>query len=156
VPLDLTRLRDAFHGTIVTPFDPSYEGARALFNNRVRTRPAVLCQCAGPEDVVAAVRFAREAGLPVSIRGGGHHACGFSLVEDGLVIDTGSMRRIWFDPAAATVVAGAGCGWRDLDRTTYVDHTFVGEAGLAHGYGRVASARPCATPVTASAAATGS
>jgi FAD/FMN-containing dehydrogenase len=134
VPLDLSRLRETFHGTIVTPFDPSYEGARALFNNRVRTRPAMICQCDGTEDVVTAVRFAREAGLAVSIRGGGHHACGFSLVEDGLVIDVGGMKQISFDPGSATVAAGAGCGWRDLDRATYVDHSFLGEGGLAHGY----------------------
>jgi FAD/FMN-containing dehydrogenase len=110
VPFDLSRLRETFRGTIVTPFDPSYEGARALFNNRVRTRPAVLCQCGGTQDVVTAVRFAREAGLPVSIRGGGHHACGFPLVEDGLVIDVGAMKGTSFDPRSATAVAGAGCG----------------------------------------------
>ena len=133
MPLDLSRLRDTFRGSIVTPFDPSYEGARVLFNNRVRTRPSVLCQCGGTEDVVTAVRFARETGLPVSIRGGGHHACGFSLVDDGLVIDVRAMKQISFDPATATVVAGAGCGWRDLDRVTYLDHATTGEGGLEHG-----------------------
>jgi FAD/FMN-containing dehydrogenase len=134
VSVDLSHLRDTFRGTIITPFDPSYEGARGLFNNGVRTRPSVLCQCSGTEDVVAAVRFAREAGLPVSVRGGGHHACGFSLVEKGLVIDVRPMKEISFDPVAGTVVAGAGCGWRDLDQVTYVEHSFTGEAGLEHGY----------------------
>jgi FAD/FMN-containing dehydrogenase len=133
VPLDLTRLRHSFDGTIVTPFDPWYEGARVLFNNRVRTRPSVLCRCAGTQDVVAAVRFARESGLPVAVRGGGHHACGFSLVDDGLVIDVGGMKGVSFDPATATVVAGPGCGWRDLDRVTYNGYSMEGEAGLEHG-----------------------
>lgn len=134
VPVDLSHLRDVFHGRILTPYDPSYEWARGLFNNRVRTRPAALCGCVDTDDVVAAVRFAAEAGLPVSVRGGGHHACGYSLVEDGLVIDVRGLKGISFDPAAGTVVAGAGCGWRDLDRITYVDYTTTGVAGLPHGY----------------------
>jgi FAD/FMN-containing dehydrogenase len=117
--MDLSRLRASFGGTIVTPFDPAYEGTRVLFNNRVATRPAVICQCGDTSDVVAAVRFARDAGLPLSVRGGGHHACGFSLVDGGLVVDTRTMKRIAFDPLAATVVAGPGSGWRALDRVTY-------------------------------------
>lgn len=122
----MSRLRESFDGTIVTPFDPVYEGARVLFNNRVRVRPAVICRCAGTADVVAAVRFARDAGLPLSVRGGGHHACGFSLAEGGLVIDTRDMRDIAFDAAAATVAAGPGCGWRDVDRVTYPGHGLAG------------------------------
>ena len=100
-----------------------------LFNNRVRTRPAVLCRPSGTGDVVAAVRFAREAGLPVAVRGGGHHACGFSLVDGGLVIDTRDLKGIAFDPATATVLAGPGCGWRDLDRVTYLGNGLAGPGG---------------------------
>jgi FAD/FMN-containing dehydrogenase len=132
--IDLSALRDTFGGRIVTPYDPTYEGERVVFNNRVRSRPAVLCQATSRDDVVAAVRFAREAGLPVSVRGGGHHACGFSLAVAGLTIDLRAMRQVAFDPATATVVAGPGCGWRDLDQVTYVDYTTVGEAGVEHGY----------------------
>ncbi|GAA1830064.1 FAD-binding oxidoreductase [Luedemannella flava] len=131
MPLDLSSLRATFQGTLVTPYDPSYEGARVLFNNRIRTRPAVIAKCADAGDVVAAVRFARDAGLPVAVRGGGHHASGFSLVEGGLVIDTGNLKDIAFDPGNATVVAGAGCGWRELDQVTYVDHTTPDGHGLA-------------------------
>lgn len=131
---DLSGLRERFRGAIVTPTDPRYEAARVLFNTRIRTRPAVLCLCSGTEDVVEAVRFARDAGLPVAVRSGGHHACGFSLVDRGLVIDVGGMRSVAFDPAAATVTAGAGCGWRDIDQVTYVDYTATGEDGLAYGY----------------------
>ena len=133
MPVDLSGLRAGFSGTIVTPYDPSYEGARVVFNNRVRTRPAVLCQCRSTDDVVTAVRFAREAGLPVSVRGGGHHACGFSLVEDGLVLDLRRMKDIVFDPENGRVSTGPGNGWRDVDLVTYQQHTFTGEAGLPHG-----------------------
>jgi FAD/FMN-containing dehydrogenase len=122
MPVDLSGLRAGFRGTIVTPYEPSYEGARVVFNNRVRTRPAVLCQSRSTEDVVTAVRFAREAGLPVSVRGGGHHACGFSLVDDGLVLDMRSMRDIRVNLDDGTVTTGPGNGWRDLDQATYLTH----------------------------------
>jgi FAD/FMN-containing dehydrogenase len=131
---DLSALRSTFRGPIVTPSDPGYESARVLFNTRVRTRPAVLCRCEDTDDVVTAVRFAREAKLPVAVRGGGHHASGFSLVDGGVVIDVGGLKQVDFDPATATAVVGAGCGWRDLDRVTYVDVAVDGERGLPHGY----------------------
>ncbi|HEY3006816.1 MAG TPA: FAD-binding oxidoreductase [Micromonosporaceae bacterium] len=134
MPADLSTLRARFGGAILTPHDPGYERARVMFNTGIRNRPAILCQCTGTEDVVTAVAFAREAGLPVSVRGGGHHACGFSLVDRGLVIDLASMKRVTFDPATATANVEAGCGWRDVDRVTYVDVTAEGEAGLPHGY----------------------
>ena len=66
---DLASLRDTFGGAIITTTDPRYEGARVPFNARIRTRPAVIAQCSSTEDVAAAVRFAREAELPVAVRG---------------------------------------------------------------------------------------
>lgn len=132
--VDLSALRDRFHGDIVTTADPRYESVRVLFNTRVRTRPEILCRCGSTADVVEAVRFARDAGLPVAIRGGGHNASGFCLVDGGLVIDVGAMTGVTFDPATATAVVGPGCGWRDLDQVTYVDFATTGEAGLPHGY----------------------
>ncbi|HEY2948973.1 MAG TPA: FAD-binding oxidoreductase [Micromonosporaceae bacterium] len=134
MPVDLSTLRDRFRGDILAPHDRDYERGRVLFNTRIRNRPAILCQCTNTDDAVAAVTFAREAGLPVSVRGGGHHACGFSLVDRGLVIDLASMTRVAFDPAAATASVEAGCGWRDVDRVTYVDAMVDGEAGQPHGY----------------------
>lgn len=131
---DLADLRDRFRGDIVTTADPGYEAARVLFNTRIRTRPEILCRCAGTDDVVAAVQFARDAGLPVSIRSGGHHASGFSLVDGGLVIDVGGMRRVKFDPGTATAVAEAGSGWRDIDRVTYLATTAPADAGVPHAY----------------------
>src|SRR3954466_7157067 len=94
---DLTALRKSFRGDVLSAYDPGYEAARVLFNTRIRTRPAVLCRCADTRDVVTAVRFARDAGLPVAVRGGGHHASGLSLVEQGLVIDVGGLKDIAFD-----------------------------------------------------------
>ncbi len=131
---DLSTLRSRFRGSLITPWDTDYEGARVLFNTRIRTRPAVLCRCADTADVVEAVRFARDHSLPIAIRGGGHHACGFSLVEDGLVIDVTGLNQVAFDKSLATVVAGAGCGWRDVDQATYVDFETTGATGVPFGY----------------------
>jgi FAD/FMN-containing dehydrogenase len=134
VPPDLTALRARFSGDILTPADPGYESARVLFNTRIRTRPAVLCRCSSTDDVVEAVHFARRSSLPVAVKGGGHHACGSSLVEDGLVIDLSAMRDVAFDPGSTTATVGPGCGWRDVDLATYVDVTVPGEAGRPSGY----------------------
>jgi FAD/FMN-containing dehydrogenase len=134
VNLDLTALRARFQGVIRTPTDPGYESARVLFNTRIRTQPAVICRCLSTDDAVEAVRFAREIDLPVAVRGGGHHACGFSLVDRGLVIDVSTLKGVTFDPTTATAVVGAGCGWRDVDSVTYVDVTVPGEGGLPSGY----------------------
>ena len=131
---DLTALRKSFRGAVVSEFDPGYEAARVLFNTRIRTRPAVLCRCADTQDVVTAVRFARDAGLPVSVRGGGHHASGLSLVDRGLVIDVGGLRGIAYDQKAAEVAVGAGAGWREIDRRTYVDNSVIGDGGLQYGW----------------------
>jgi FAD/FMN-containing dehydrogenase len=118
---DLSALRSTFRGDVISAYDPGYESARVLFNTRIRTRPAALCLCADTSDVVTAVRFARDAGLPVAVRGGGHHASGLSLVDNGVVIDVGGLRDIAFDRAAATVTAGAGAGWREIDQHTYAE-----------------------------------
>jgi FAD/FMN-containing dehydrogenase len=134
VPLDLSDLIDRFRGPVTTPKNPAYEGRRVLFNTRIRTRPAALCRAADAGDVATAVRFARDAGLPLAVRGGGHHACGFSLAQDGIVVDLGALREVTFDPATGTAVAQAGAGWREIDRATYLAADVEGEAGLPHGY----------------------
>jgi FAD/FMN-containing dehydrogenase len=132
VRLDLSGLT-AFTGSLITPYDPGYEAARVLFNTRVRTRPALIARCAGAGDVAAAIRFARDNGLPIAVRGGGHHASGLSLVEQGVVVDVGGMRDVAFDPDARTVTVGPGLGWRDIDRVTYVEHAFTGPDGVEYG-----------------------
>jgi FAD/FMN-containing dehydrogenase len=143
VHIDVEILRRDLRGAVITAADPGYEDARVLFNRDIRTLPALLCRCADTDDVARAVRFARDAGLPVAIRGGGHHAAGFSLVEGGLVIDLGAMRTVAFDPGSATAVVEAGAGWRDVDRLTYVD--FTGEAADGEPFGYAAPGGECPT-----------
>jgi len=131
---DVENLRKALRGPVLTAADAGYEDARVLFNRDVRARPAVLCRCAGTDDVARAVRFARDAGLPIAVRGGGHHAAGFSLVDGGLVVDVGAMRAIAFDADTAAAVVEAGAGWRDVDRLSYVDFAGATADGTPFGY----------------------
>jgi FAD/FMN-containing dehydrogenase len=128
---DFTALREAVSGQLLTAYDPGFEPARVLFNTRVRTRPAAILRCAGTADVVEAVRFAGDQGLPFSVKGGGHNASGLCLVQDGLVIDTSAMRSLTTDPAGdpPTVTVGPGLGWRDIDRVTYVEHGLAAPGG---------------------------
>ena len=81
-------------------------------------RPAVIVRCLGVADVVAGVRAAREHGLPLTVKGGGHNIAGLAVCEDGLMLDMSLMRGVWVDPAARLARAQAGCLLGDVDRET--------------------------------------
>lgn len=125
-------LEDGFQGRVIVPRDAGYDQARALFNAMIDKRPAVIAQCAGADDVAAAVGFGRETGLPTAVRAGGHSVAGMSTVDDGLVIDVRNMKTIELDPAERTVRCGAGLTWGELDAATQ-------EHGLATTGGRVST-----------------
>ena len=136
-------LIERFGHRAIMPGDPRFEAARRTWNGSIDKQPAAIFRCAGPEAVAAAIRGAREGGLPVSVRGGGHQIAGTAIVEAGLVIDLSPMRQADVDLAAGTATAGGGALLGDLDRpcTRYgvvvpagvVSHT--GVAGLALGGG---------------------
>jgi FAD/FMN-containing dehydrogenase len=102
---DLDELRRSLAGEVIGPADASYDAARVIFNALVDRRPAVIARCAGAGDVAAALDFARSNGLEVAVRGGGHNPAGHCAVDDGLVIDLSSMRRVEVD--AETSIARA-------------------------------------------------
>jgi FAD/FMN-containing dehydrogenase len=128
----LDRLRDGFTGSIMVPGDPGYDEARSLYNAMIDVRPAVIAQCAHVPDVVRALRFGRDAGLEIAVRGGGHGVAGKALVEDGLVLDLRRMNAVSVDPVARVATVGGGATMRDLDRATE-------PYGLAAAGGRVSS-----------------
>jgi FAD/FMN-containing dehydrogenase len=132
-----------FTGELIRPDDPGYDTARQLFNGAIDKRPALIARCTGPADVRAALAHAREHGLTVAVRGGGHSAIGYSSCDDGIVIDTGPMKNVDIDVDACTGHFGAGLTWGELDAATQrhglavtggrVTHT--GVAGLTLGSG---------------------
>jgi FAD/FMN-containing dehydrogenase len=114
----LASLRTSFHGELVVPDAPGYDEARRVWNGNVDRRPALLARCAGVADVREAIRFAREIGLLVSVRGGGHSAPGYGTNDGGMVIDLSPMKGIRVDPGSGTARAQGGVLWRELDRET--------------------------------------
>jgi FAD/FMN-containing dehydrogenase len=113
-------LREGFSGAVLAPDDPGYDAARAVHNGLIDTRPALIARCCNTADVVDAVNAAGEAGLEISVRGGGHNIAGKAVTEGGLMIDLSPMKGIHVDPKRRTVRAQAGVTVRELDRATSV------------------------------------
>jgi FAD/FMN-containing dehydrogenase len=105
-------------GELVTPEQPAYDSLRRIWNGMIDKWPAAIARCANADDVAEAIRFATEAELPFSVRGGGHNVAGTSLVDDGLVIDLSPMRAVHVDGAGRTVHVQGGATWADVDRVT--------------------------------------
>jgi FAD/FMN-containing dehydrogenase len=112
-------LRAALRGDLLRPDDDGFDAARAIHNGMIDRRPALIARCAGVADVVAAVRFAREKQLLVSVRGGGHSVPGFSVCDRGLMIDLSRMRSVRVDPSRRTARAEGGATWGDFDHETH-------------------------------------
>jgi FAD/FMN-containing dehydrogenase len=126
---DLGRSLD---GDTILPGDDGYVEACTLFNAMIDKRPAAIASCATVADVQKAVVFARDAGIELAVRAGGHSVAGMSLVDGGLVIDVRGLADISVDREAQTVRAGAGLTWGAFDAATQ-------EHGLATTGGRVST-----------------
>jgi FAD/FMN-containing dehydrogenase len=105
-------------GPILTSEEPGYEEARKIWNGLIDRRPAIIAQCTGAADVVDAVNFARENGLVVSIKGGGHNVAGNAVNDGGIVIDLSPMRGVHVEPSTRTVRVQGGATLGDMDRET--------------------------------------
>jgi FAD/FMN-containing dehydrogenase len=139
----LEAFRTAFRGQTLTPSDPEYDKARAIWNGVIDRRPALIACCTTADQVAGAIRFAREHGLQLAIRGGGHSYAGNSVCDGGLMIHLGAMNGVVVDPVARRAVCGGGATWADIDAATqahglatpggFISHT--GIAGLTLGGG---------------------
>jgi FAD/FMN-containing dehydrogenase len=135
--------RERFDGDVLVPGDPGYDDARSVWNGDIDRRPAVIAVCSTAEQVAGAIRFARDEGLEIAVRGGGHSFAGFSVCDGGLMIHLGAMRDVTVDPGARRVRCGGGATWADVDSASQVHALAVpggivshtGIAGLTLGGG---------------------
>jgi FAD/FMN-containing dehydrogenase len=107
-----------FGGRLIGPGDAEYDEARKVYNAMHDKRPALIAQCASADDVAQAVAFARDQGMIIAIRGGGHNGAGLGTCDDGVVIDLSPLKDVSVDPGARTVRVGGGCTWGEVDAAT--------------------------------------
>ncbi len=139
----LDELTSGFAGEIVRPGDATYDERRAIWNGSIDRRPAAIARCTNASDVAMALQFARQHGLEIAVRGGGHSFPGHSVCADGLVVDLSAMKAMNVDPDARTAKVEPGVLIGELDAVTQpyglalpagiVSHT--GVAGLTLGGG---------------------
>jgi FAD/FMN-containing dehydrogenase len=144
---DVAKLTDGFAGEVVRPGDAGYDAARAVWNNMIDRRPALIVRPTSTDDVVTALRFARDQDLVVAVRCGGHSIPGFSTCDDGIVIDLSRMRGAEVDPARRTARVRGGSLLAELDDAAQahqlvcpvgvVSHTGVAGLTLGGGMGRL-------------------
>jgi FAD/FMN-containing dehydrogenase len=106
-------------GDLITPDASDYDEIRAVYNAMIDKKPSAMAMCVDAADVQACVNFARDTGVPLAVRSGGHNAGGLGSVDDGLVINLSKMRGIRVDPKAKTVRVQAGCRWGDVDHAAH-------------------------------------
>jgi FAD/FMN-containing dehydrogenase len=130
-------------GELILPGNPDYDAARGIWNGSYDHQPAVIARCADAKDVRAAIAFAREQNMAVSVRSGGHSPAGYSTNEGGVVIDLSRMKAIAVDPEQRTARLEAGLTWNEVAQTlqpyglalTSGDTGTVGVSGLLLGGG---------------------
>jgi FAD/FMN-containing dehydrogenase len=112
-------LKEAVRGRVITATDSDYDDARTVYNAMHDRRPSAVVQCTDSADVMATVAAARNSGVDLAIRGGGHSVPGFGTLDDGLVIDLSPMRGVSVDPEKRVARIGGGATLGDVDHATY-------------------------------------
>jgi FAD/FMN-containing dehydrogenase len=136
-----------FAGEVITRGTLEFDQARTLWNAMIGRKPAVILRPRSTGDVVTAVRYARAQALPVAVKCGGHSAPGYSMCDDGVVIDLSLMQRVRVDPEARAAWAQGGALLRVLDAATQeyglavpagaISHTGMGGLILGGGFGHI-------------------
>jgi FAD/FMN-containing dehydrogenase len=129
-------LRGRLRGSLLMPADAGYDESRAVWNAMIDRKPAAVAKALGIADVIACVQFARERGIPISVKGGGHNISGLAVADDALLVDMSAMRGVWVDPARGVAHAQPGCLLGDVDRETQVHGLaaplgFISQTGIA-------------------------
>jgi FAD/FMN-containing dehydrogenase len=139
----LTALKARLRGPVYTSADPAYQESRTLWNAMIDRKPALVARPLGVADVIACVQFAREHGILLSIKGGGHNIAGLAAADGAMMLDMSLMRGVWVKPKERVAHAQAGCLLGDVDRETQVHGlaavlgfvSLTGIAGLTLGGG---------------------
>jgi len=125
----LDELTGSFRGELIRPGAGGYEEHRKVWNGSIDRHPALIARCSGTEDVIAAIRCARQTGLPLAVRGGGHSFPGLSVCDGGVVLDMGALTGVSVDPDKRTATAQAGVLLGQLDAATQA-HGLAAPAGI--------------------------
>src|SRR5207248_6840862 len=110
----VSAFRENLAGSVLSPADDGYDEARRVFNGEIDRHPALIVRCAGPHDVAAALGYARDHGLEITVRGGGHNLGGAAVADGALMIDLSTLRTVTVDAGARTARAGGGATNADL------------------------------------------
>jgi FAD/FMN-containing dehydrogenase len=116
---DIATLDEQVRGEVIAPGDEGYDDAREVVNAMHQRRPAAILRAADDADVITGVRFARDNGLDLAVRGGGHSVPGYGTCDDGLVLDLGGIRYVRVDPDDRTARVGGGALLGDLDHASH-------------------------------------
>jgi FAD/FMN-containing dehydrogenase len=146
--ITLESLKESVRGPVITPDDPEYDEARRVYNAMIDRRPHVIVRPANTGDVMTAVRYAADNGLPVATRGGSHSVPGFGTADDAVVIDLCNRRSVRVDPHTHNARAEGGATWGDFNAATYpyglattggiISTTGIGGLTLGGGIGHLA------------------
>ena len=121
----ISALKSELRGELIEPNDTRYDAMRKVYNAMIDRKPRLIARCADAADVIAAVKFAREHKLPLSIRGGGHNAAGLGICDDGLVVDLSPIKFVRVDPKnALSLQAAEPCGEMLTMRRTHSGSRF--------------------------------
>ena len=141
----VAEFRASFGGTAMQADDEGYDTARAVWNGSIDRHPALIARCSSAQDVAAAVRFARDNGLEVAVRGGGHSYAGHGVTDGGLMIDLSAMNQVSVDVEKRRATAGGGATWEAVDAAAqehglatpggFISHTGIGGLTLGGGVG---------------------
>jgi FAD/FMN-containing dehydrogenase len=118
----ITNLKDKVKGEIVLPGDPKYNEVRKIWNAMIDRRPAIIMQCAEADDVPHEISYARDNGLEISVRGGGHNIAGSALCNNGAMIDFSKMTAVKVD---AQKKGGETGGDRDVHK--YINNQSISD-----------------------------
>lgn len=143
----LQDLRERARGRVIEPGDDGYDEARRVYNAMIDRHPSVVVECVDTGDVMAAVDYARDNDLDLSVRGGSHSVPGFGTNDGGVVADLAAMNGTRVDPHTHTIRAAGGCTWGDFNHATYpyglattggiISTTGVGGLTLGGGIGHL-------------------